>query len=335
MPVEAAPIARGSIADKFEGVGTVEAGEAITVVSEIDGLVERMPFREGDPVAKGALLAQLDDQQLRAENSRAEALRDQAQVTYDRVKSVVDQSAGSPQDLDDAAAALKVANANLALAKSRLDKTRITAPWAGLVGSRRVSPGAFLRAGEAITDLAAVREVKVTFSAPERYLSVLKRGAAVTVSTPAFAGETLEGKIDVVEPVLDASLRSARVIARVANPGMKLRPGMSANISAILSERADAITIPSEAVFVEGGQAFVYAIGADSTVSRVAVTLGTRTAQSVEVTSGLEPGGSVVRAGHQKLFPGAKVMPMTPAPNGGPPAAGAVATPSDANGGAS
>jgi membrane fusion protein (multidrug efflux system) len=325
MPVEASPVVQAPIADRFEGVGTVEAGEAITVAAEIDGIVVALPFREGQSVAKGAVLARLDDVQLRAEVARAEALRDQARTTYERVKSVVEQAAGAAQDLDDAAAALKVAEANLALAQARLQKTRITAPWSGLAGARRVSPGAFVRAGQEITDLAAVRDIKVRFSAPERYLGVLQRGAPVTVSTPAFPGYTLEGRIDVVEPVLDANLRSGRLLARVPNPGEKLRPGMSANVSTVLSERANALTIPSEAVFVEGSQSFVYAIQPDSTVKRVAVTLGTRTPEVVEVTAGLEPGGRVVRAGHQKLFVGAKVMPVGEGPPAGepPPAAAA------------
>jgi len=329
MPVETAPVVQAPVADHFEGVGTVEAGEAITVSAEIDGVVERMPFREGSSVVKGALLAQLDDAQLRAETARAEALRDQAQTTWERVKSVVDQAAGAPQDLDDAAAALKVADANLALARARLQKTRIKAPWSGIVGARRVSPGAFIRAGQEITDLAAVQEIKVRFSAPERYMAVLHRGAPVTVSTPAYPDYTLDGTIDVVEPVLDANLRAARILARVPNPGEKLRPGMSANVRAVLSERASALTIPAEAVFVEGTQAFVYAVQPDSSVARVAVELGSRTPQQVEVKSGLEPGMRVVRAGHQKLFPGAKVMPVETQPSGpgsapgaAPPAAG-------------
>ena len=310
MPVETAAVEQAPIADRFEAVGTVEAGDQITVVSEIDGLVEQLPFREGAAIAAGAPIALLDDTQLRAEVARTEALRDQAQATYERVKSVVDQGAGAPQDLDDAAAALKVAEANLALAQSRLEKTRITAPWAGIVGARRVSPGAFLRAGQPITDLAAVQEIKVSFSAPERYLGILERGAPVTVSAPAYPGYTLEGRIDVIEPVLDASLRSARILARVRNPGGKFRPGMSANVVAVLSQRADALTVPSEAVFVEGQQSFVYAVKPDSTVTRVAVSLGTRTPERVEVTSGLEPGARVVRAGHQKLFEGARVQPV-------------------------
>jgi len=310
MPVETAVAGRERVFDRFQAVGSVQAADAIDIVSEIDAVVKTLPFREGASVAEGAVLAQLDDAQLRAEADRAEALRDQAQASFNRVKTVVDQGAGAPQDLDDAGATLKVAEANLSLARTRLAKARIVAPFSGIVGSKRVSPGAYLRAGSVITDLAQIAELKVTFSAPERYLAKLARGAEVAVSTTAFPGYELTGKIDVIDPALDPATRSAQVIARVRNPGGKFRPGMSADVSAVLSERMNAITIPNEAVFAEGNQTLVYVVQPDSTVARVVVTLGTRLSDVVEVTQGLEPGARVVRAGHQKLFDKARVIPV-------------------------
>jgi len=100
------------------------------------------------------------------------------------------------------------------------------------------------------------------------------------------------------------------VVAHVQNSGRKFRPGMSANVTAILGERPDALTIPSEAVFGSGSQSFVFIVKPDSTVARVPLTLGTRMADVVEVVDGLNRGMTVVRAGHQKLFDGGKVMPI-------------------------
>jgi len=310
MPVEVSPVTVQKVSDRFEGIGSIEALEAITVVSEIDGAVKTLPFKEGGFLRHGDLIAQLDDAQLAAELARAEALRDQSKATYDRVKSVVDQGAGAPQDLDDASAALKVAEANLQLAQARFTKTRIVAPFDGIVGARKVSVGTFLRAGQPITDLANIDEIRVTFSSPERFVSRLNAGAEVTVSTTAFAGFTLRGNIIVIDPVIDPLTRSARVVARVQNIGRKFRPGMSANVSAVLGERENAMTIPNEAVFGSGNQSFVFVVNPDSTVARVPLTLGTRMADVVEVVEGLKPGMTVVRAGHQKLFDGGKVMPL-------------------------
>jgi len=311
MPVEVSPVSVGTVIDKFEGVGTIEATEAITVVGEIDAVVKALPFREGGNIRKGELIAQLDDAQLAAERARAEALRAQSKSTYDRVKTIVEQGAGAPQDLDDVAATLKVAEANLSLARARFDKTRILAPFDGIIGARRVSVGTFLRAGTTITELANIDAIRVTFSAPERFLARLNEGATVSVWTSAFAGAPLAGKIIVIEPVIDQTTRSARVVAVVQNADRKFRPGMSANVSAVLSERPNALTIPNEAVFGSGNQSFVFIVKPDSTVARVALTLGTRMSEVVEVIDGLEPGMTVVRAGHQKLFEGGKVMPLS------------------------
>ena len=321
-PVETATVEARAVADRFETVGTLEAGDRITVVAEIDGTIRGLPFPEGGAIARGGLIASLDDAQLAAEAARAEALRDQSRSVFERVKAVVDQGAGAPQDLDDAAASLKVAEANLAVARVRLAKTRIVAPFDGIAGARRVSPGAFVRSGQEITDLARIEELRVAFNAPERYIGKLARGASLTVSTTAYPGRTLTGSIDVIEPVLDSATRSARVVARVRNPGNLFRPGMSASITVVLSERAAALTVPNEAVFVEGDQAFVYVVGADSTVARAAVTLGTRLPDVVEVLDGIAAGTRVVRTGHQKLYPGAKVFPV----GGGGPSSGAPET---------
>lgn len=310
MPVEVSPVMVQKVTEKFDAVGTIEAIEAITVVAEIDASVKLLPFREGGYIAKGGLIAQLDDAQLAAEVARAEALRDQSRATFTRIKSVVDQGAGSQQDLDDAAAALKVAEANLDLARARFSKTRIAAPFDGIIGARQVSVGTFLRTGQAITELANIDAIRVTFSSPERFLSRLSRGATVTVSTPAVPGLTLLGEIIVIEPIIDQVTRSTRIVARVRNTGRKLRPGMSANVSAVLSERSNAITIPNEAVFGGGDQSFVFIVKDDSTVARVPLTLGTRLPDVVEVLEGLQPGMTVVRAGHQKLFDGGKVFPI-------------------------
>ncbi len=85
---------------------------------------------------------------------------------------------------------------------------------------------------------------------------------------------------------------------------------MSANVSAILSERPNSLTVPNEAVFANGNQSFVYVVKKDSTVAATPVVLGLQTAEVTEVVNGLQDGMEVVRTGHQKIFDGAKVMPI-------------------------
>lgn len=309
-PVEVAKVKAINMADKFEAVGTIEAIEGVKIVSEIDASVVSLPFDEGSYIKKGDLIAKLDDSQLSAEVNRAEALYTQSQAAYKRVKSIVDQNAGAPQDLDDALANLQVAKANYELAKAREEKTRIVAPFSGIIGARKVSVGAFLRTGQVITQLANLNEIRVSFSAPERYLANLKRNAEVIVSSSTFPGYELKGRIISIEPMLDSETRNVNVVARVKNPDRKFRPGMSANVSVILKEMPNALTIPNEAVFAQGNQSFVYLVKDDSTVAATPVSLGLQTADVTEVINGLKDGMLVIKAGHQKLFNGAKVMPI-------------------------
>jgi len=312
--VEVAAARAETVRETFHAVGTVEAAERVTVASEIDAVVVALPFEEGRYVGEGQLLARLNDTELLAEARRAAALREQARLSFERFRSLAEERVASSQDRDNAKAALDVAEADLNLARARLGKTRIAAPFAGAVGRRLVSPGAFLRTGDVITDLARIDEVKIVFAMPEVYLADLKRGARVAVTTPAYPGKEFSGAVDVVDPILDPGTRSVRLVARVRNPRAELRPGMSADVRAVLAERPGAVTIPAEAVFAEGASNYVFRVNADSTVGRREVKLGARQEGRVEVTSGVAAGDRVVRAGHQKLFEGAKIAPVEAAP---------------------
>jgi membrane fusion protein, multidrug efflux system len=310
MPVEAAPVQTSNVEDRFEAVGSIEAHDAVTIVSEIDAIVKELPFAEGTTIEKGALIAQLDDAQLLAQLARASAVRDQKLAAYTRVKSLLGNGAVAQQEYDDASASYKVAEAELAMINASLAKTKIVAPFTGEIGARQVSPGAFLRAGTAIADLAQILELKITFAAPERYFPLLHKGNEVTISTTSYPDYYLRGKIEVIEPNIDPSTRAVRMIAHFLNPDLKFRPGMSANVSAVLARRDQALIIPDEAVFAEGNQSFVYVINPDSTVSRKQITVGSRQRQTVEVVQGLESGMTVVKTGQQKIYDGAKVIPL-------------------------
>ncbi|MGH9366986.1 MAG: efflux RND transporter periplasmic adaptor subunit [Thermoanaerobaculia bacterium] len=314
----------GTVQERLHALGTVEAYDRVRVSAEIDAVVRELPFEEGGIVRQGQPLALFDDRELSAEARRAEALRDQAKLNYDRAERLSTQEISSSQDRDNALAALKVAEANLKLAQARLAKTRIMAPFEGVVGRRLVSPGAFLRSGDVITDLARIDRVKVGFAVPERHLADLKRGALVSVTTVTYPGRPFSGSVDVVDPILDPATRSANLVAVIPNPKRELRPGMSADVTAVLAERPDAITVPDVAIFAEGDRNYLYVVKPDSTVTRRAVELGSRQPGRVEVREGVSPGERIVRAGHQKLFEGAKISPVeeTPAADKSPTAAG-------------
>lgn len=306
-PVETATVSPQIVRDLFRAVGSVEARAAVHVAPEIDGRIVSLPFEEGSRVSKGQVLARLDDVQVRAELARAQSVLAHARGEAARARTLSEQEILAVQERDAKQADLGMAEAEADVERARLEKTIIQAPFAGVIGIRRVSPGAWVRAGDVITDLAAIDTVKIAFAAPERLLGRLQRGSKVTVSTPAFPGMSFDGEVSVIDPVIDTATRNARVVAVAANPEGRLLPGMSATVDVLLAERLDALTVPNEAIFVEGTQSLLYVVTPEGTVRRQPVELGTRLADVVEVLSGLSDGDRVVSAGHQKLYEGASV----------------------------
>ncbi|MBI1798473.1 MAG: efflux RND transporter periplasmic adaptor subunit [Candidatus Eisenbacteria bacterium] len=296
--------------DAFHAVGTIESDQSVEVASQIAGVVESLALPEGRAVGQGVLLARLDDRELKAQSERAMAQRELAAANFDRAKKLAEQQAISTRELDDARATLAVAEANASLAKVQLDRTRILAPFSGVVGRRRISVGAWLKPGDAVTEMAQLSPLRASFSAPERMLSELTPWRAVEIRTPAWPGRTFQGALSVVDPIVDPVTRTVRLLARLPNPAGLLRPGMSADVTVTLAERTHALTIPDEAVFAEGSASFVYVVKPDSSVTRATIQIGSRDSMRVEVLRGLSEGQTVVRTGHQKLFEGARVMPI-------------------------
>ncbi|MGH3054604.1 MAG: efflux RND transporter periplasmic adaptor subunit, partial [Gaiellaceae bacterium] len=218
---------------------------------------------------------------------------------------------------------LQIAEADLELARVQLEKTHIRAPFDGAVGRRETSVGAWLKPGDVITNMARLSTLRVAFSAPERMLAELRPGREVRIQTPAWPGRIFSGQLTVVDPIVDPATRTVHLLAEIPNPAGVLKPGLSADVSVTIAERKQALTIPDESVFAEGNANFVYVVQPDTTVQRAAIQIGSRDSSRVEVVSGLSAGQLVVRTGHQKLYPGAHIMPLSGMPGAASAAGGA------------
>ncbi|MCE9627045.1 MAG: efflux RND transporter periplasmic adaptor subunit [Candidatus Eisenbacteria bacterium] len=312
-PVEVAEVRATAVRDLFRALGSLDALQEADIVAEVSGRVLALPFPEGRSVDSGAVLARLDDRELRAQRDRASAALALARSEAKRVEDLYARDVVSPRERDESRASLAAAEAELALQQTRFDRTTVRAPFTGVTGRRLVSAGAVVRVNDPVVHLARLDRLRVQFAVPERYAGVLRAGAKATVQVTAWPGQDFPAWVTVVEPSIDPKTRTFTAVAEVRNLRERLRPGMSASVSVSLAERVRALTVPDEAVLAEGDQAFVYKVGADSTVARVPVTLGTRDAARVEIVNGLAEGDHVVSAGHQKLYPGAKVMPVVSA----------------------
>ena len=299
------------VTEDIRAVGSLQPNESVVVAPEIAGRIAAIRFREGEPVAAGAVLVELDSGILRAELAKARSDLTLAQANHQRAITLANQGIGTLRARDEAVAALQVEQANVALAEARLEKTVVASPFDGLAGLRAVSVGAFVTPGARIVEIADVDPIKVDFRVPELALPALRPGQTVRIDVDALPGRTSDGTIYAIDPIVDPNGRAVRLRARVPNPDGALSPGLFARVRIAVGRREAAILVPESAVFVADGRTLVYRL-ADGRATLAEVTLGQRLPGRVEVVAGLAAGDIVITAGHQQLRDGLKVEVVRP-----------------------
>ena len=314
MPVKviAAKVARAVI--EIGAVGSLRADESVMVRPEIAGRIDRMPFEEGQRVQKGALLAALDAAELRAvvESSKVQAALDKQRL--ERAEDLFKKGFFSQQALDEARSNHARSNAKLREDQAKLAKTEMRAPFPGVAGLRQVSEGAYVAAGTDIARLEKIDQLKLDFRIPEVFLGSLKNNLSLNALVDAYPGQNFGGRIYAIEPSVDEQTRTVLVRARIANPDLKLRPGMFARLQLQLGVRENAVWVPEEAIVPRGQDSFVFRV-VDGKADLVKVQTGTRKVGEVEIMKGIAAGDLVVTEGTQRLGPGASVSIITPPKN--------------------
>ena len=205
-----------------------------------------------------------------------------------------------------------------------MGKTVIRAPFAGVVGLRKISPGAYVSPGQDIVRLESIDSLKLDFRIPETFLARMGKNQVVNLQVDAFPKEKFSGSVYAIEPSIDEQTRTILARARITNTGGKLRPGMFARVSLVLDTHANAVLIPEQAIVPKGQQSFVFRV-IDGKAKLTQVTTGKRSDGEVEIVSGLAASDVVVTDGQMKLQDGFGVM------TGPPPTAGAPTAPAAAN----
>ena len=313
MPVRAALAKTAPAVDEATAVGTMRADEAVTIRPEIPGRIAEFRFKEGQRVERGALLVRLDQAELAAvlASSRAQAGLDKQRV--ERAEDLFRKNFISQQAFDEARANAARSAAKQREDEARLAKTEISAPFAGVVGLRQVSEGAFVAAGTDIARLEKIDQLKLDFRVPEVYVGRLQPGQAVRVQLDAYGDLRFPGAVYAIEPAVDEATRTVLVRARVANPQLKLRPGMFARVLAQLAVRENAVWIPEQAIVPRGQDSFVFRV-VDGKAEMVKVQTGVRKVGEVEISQGVTAGDLVVTEGLQRIGPGSAVTVMQGAP---------------------
>ena len=304
LPAEGYTVAAATVRDTVPALGTLVANESVTIVGESSRRVTAIHCQEGALVAKGDLLFKLDDADLRADLMRLEGRLGLARATEERQRELVAQKLVSEQEYDRAQAELVAIRGEIEVVKVALAKTEIRAPFAGRVGLRRVSEGAYINPNTALTTLQDLSQLKLDFTLPERYADEVRGGQAFTFRVEA-RGEAFQGRVVAVEPVIDTTTRSLLVRGVVPNPRGLLTPGASAAVEFEI-ESGDGILIPSRALVpsIKGHSVFVLR---DGRAAEQEVTIGLRTAERVQILAGLRLGDTVLTSNLLRLRAGAPV----------------------------
>jgi membrane fusion protein (multidrug efflux system) len=208
--------------------------------------------------------------------------------------------------LEQATAQLAANEASVALARARLERATILAPFDGVVGLRSVSVGDFVAVGQNLVTLTDIDPIKVDFRVPEIFLGKVTDGQAIQIRLDAIPDRAFEGKIYAIDPVVDVNGRAIRLRAQIPNPDLALKPGLFARVTIVVDARENALLVPEAAVIPEGTGRAVYVV--DEGKARLTkVEIGNRLPGKVEITAGLSAGAQVVTAGQMRLRDGAAV----------------------------
>jgi membrane fusion protein (multidrug efflux system) len=268
-------------------------------------------------VKQGHLLARLDDAEARANLSVARARLTAARARLVRLRSLRDSQVSSEQALDDAVAEFDGARGTVEESETRLSKTEIRAPFAGILGLRQVNPGQYLDRGDSVVEVTQVVPLELVFALPQRYAFEIEVGQ-LALGTVGECGQRFEARVDAIDPRVDPGTRAVRLQAAVPNQDGTLLPGMAVRVRLLVGAIPDAVVIPQEAIIRQGTKHLVYVLDDQDLAQQREVTLGTFFVDGVQLRSGVEPADRVVVAGHQKLRPGAPTRPQPYQPTENP-----------------
>lgn len=334
QPVQVIAVRQADLTVWLDAIGTVTPHRVVTVRSRVDGVLQRVAFREGQRVKKGDLLAELDAHpfQILLDQAQGQAVRDQAlfdnaQRDLTRYKDLWAKEAASRQQLDTQEAlvrqyqgALAVDRAQIDNARLQLSYTRILAPLDGQIGLRQVDAGNLVRANDT-SGLAVITQTQpanVIFALPERYLSVLRtRQARQPLRVEAWEAGQRErlaaGRLLTLDNQVDVATGTIRLKAEFENRDERLYANQFVNVRLLLEVRPQALQVSANAIQRGARGAFVYRLAADGRVAAVPVTPDVSEGDwtAIAASDAIKAGDVLVVDGADRLRDGATARVVT------------------------
>ena len=325
-----------------EYVGRIRAQQFVEIRARVEGYLEEMLFEEGTYIKKDQVLFVIDPKlyKARVDGARAQLQKDKAlelkaKRDLDRIRPLFEQNAASQLDLDNAIAsyesavsAVIMSEADLAQAELALGYTTVRSPISGYISERNVDIGTLVGPGgkSLLATIVKSDTVRVDFSmtaldylrSKERNVNLGHQDPTrgwnpyITVTLADDSVYPYEGLVDFADPQVDPQTGTFSVRAEMTNPDHVLLPGQFTKVKLLLDVREGAVVVPSKAVIIEKGGAFIYVIRPDNVAERRFIELGPETDNMMIVERGLIPGERIVVEGYHKLMPGMTVEIVEP-----------------------
>lgn len=294
-----------SFADAVEALGTAKANESVNITAKTANRIVSIRFTEGQQVRKGDVLLELDGVEASADLAVAEAALADTRSQYKRSTELFATKALSQAQMDQIQSTLRQNEARVSAAQGRMNETIVRAPFSGRVGLRNVSVGSYVTPAAVITTLDDTSVIKLDFSVPETYLTMLANGLEIQATSTAYPGVQFEGKVASIDSRIDPVSRSVIVRGNIDNRDGRLKPGMFMTVRLLRAEDM-ALTLPEQALVPEADRQYVFVVR-DGQARKTEITVGRRRPGEVEVLKGLKDGDIIVTEGTQKLVDGTQV----------------------------
>lgn len=302
LMVEAMVVKATRLDNKLIVTGSVLANESLELKSESSGKITRLLFEEGKPVAKGSLLLEINNEEIQAQLQKQRHNQKLNQDNEFRQRKLLEKDAISQEEYDNALNRLNTTVADINLLEAQLEKTRIKAPFDGVIGLRYVSQGAYISPTTVVATLYNISPAKIEFAVPARYSAQLKRDEKIffTIENDLTI---YEGNVYAIEPRIDPETRTLKIRALSENRSGRLIPGQFVKVQLVLKSVNDAVLVPTEAVIPDQGGKKVF-IAAAGKAKEIVIETGIRTENDLEVLSGLSAGDTLLTTGILQLRPG-------------------------------
>jgi len=294
-----------SVINEIYTTGTILADEQVEIKAPIAGQIMSINFKEGQNVRQGQLLIKIDDRDWKAQLTALEVKLAKAKKDLDRTQELYKINGASLQDVENLQTNISDLQAQIEQLKVNIDYANITAPFAGKIGLRNISPGAYVSAGQYITTLVKTNPIKIDFQVPAEYIGQIKENQMVQAISKS-TNDTIYAKVYAFDPGISTTSRNLNVRAIADNSRNKFRPGDFLEVRVMLGKIENAIMVPSESIIPNLDKQVVY-LYKNGKVSQTPVETGLRTDSTIYIVKGIKTGDTIITTGLLQLRPGMNV----------------------------